>query len=719
MTVFPYAGAAEHLRAEFHLLNLRLQRRLVEWRAERRPDATPDELAGLYISEADVAHLMSSLYPTDRAPGERASLALLDRIIEAEAKTHAAREALTRAAAGWDDVLRLPLLVERLELSPFERGALALALAAECDRRYERLFGYLNDDLTQRLPTPMLAAALYLEAEARPLAVAAFAAHAPLRALRLIRLVEGGAVALAGTPYRLDDAALAFLLEGQVLDTRLSDVLEPPSPAAAALPMAPAVLEALDLATTAPAVHPERPCVINLHGPDVVLRRQAAVHVTGRLAPALVLVRGRALAAEGDAADRLGRLRRHCRLLGAALAIEEPSAPLPPSLFGCARVTLLLTDEAWQGETPAGAVIRLAVPAPDTETRASQWRAALAGAPVDADLLELADRFRLDTGQLAAAAATARLRAGSGPPLSREELFAACRQQLSRELRGLAQPVETTYDWDDLILPAVVKEQLMALEAWVRHRYTVLQSWDFGRKTAAQGGLAALFSGPSGTGKTVSAGILGRSLGLDVYRIDLSAVVSKYIGETEKNLERIFRLAVAANAILFFDEADALFGKRSEVQDAHDRYANIEVSYLLQRMESYPGIAILTTNFKQNIDPAFLRRFPAVIEFPFPQAEEREQLWRALIPAAAPLAGDVDFAFLGEQFALTGGNIRNCALFAAYSAAAAGQPIGMRHLVRAVAGELEKMEQPLLRTEFGPYYDWVRAPAGGHNGAGR
>jgi SpoVK/Ycf46/Vps4 family AAA+-type ATPase len=221
-------------------------------------------------------------------------------------------------------------------------------------------------------------------------------------------------------------------------------------------------------------------------------------------------------------------------------------------------------------------------------------------------------------------------------------------------------------------------------------------------------GLAALFNGPSGTGKTMAAGILARALGLDLYRIDLSNVVSKYIGETEKSLARIFAAAEASSAILFFDEADALFGKRSEVKDAHDRYANIEVSYLLQRMESYNGIAVLATNFRQNLDQAFARRLQVTIEFPLPHSTDRERMWRRLLPVEAPQDDDVDLGFLARQFALTGGAIKNCAVAAAFAAAADGSSISMRHLIHAVAKELTKLSQPIVRTQFGPYGDVLR-----------
>ena len=237
----------------------------------------------------------------------------------------------------------------------------------------------------------------------------------------------------------------------------------------------------------------------------------------------------------------------------------------------------------------------------------------------------------------------------------------------------------------------------------VQHRHIVYTQWGFEQRLSLGKGLKALFAGPSGTGKTMTAEVLARELGLDLYKIDLSTVVSKYIGETEKNLDRIFRAAQSSNAILFFDEADALFGKRSEVKDAHDRYANIEVAYLLQKIEEYDGFVILATNLILNIDEAFKRRMNYTVEFPFPDERHRELLWHAMFPPETPLGDDLDFPFLARQFALSGGNIKNAALSAAFLAAAEGSVVRMRHLIQAVAREWQKLGKLPSVADFKQY----------------
>ena len=251
-------------------------------------------------------------------------------------------------------------------------------------------------------------------------------------------------------------------------------------------------------------------------------------------------------------------------------------------------------------------------------------------------------------------------------------------------------------------------EMLHSIHAYLRHRDLVLSQWGYERAVARNQGLKVLFAGESGTGKTMSAQVLAKELGLDIFRVDLATIVSKYIGETEKNLDRIFGAAEGSNAILFFDEADALFGKRSEVGDSHDRYANIEVAYLLQKMEGYPGAVILATNFRQNIDDAFLRRLDFVIDFPFPEPEDRRKIWEKLLPDEAPVSDDVDLDFLSRQFKLSGGAIRNCSLAGAFLAADDGYVIEMKHLIRAVALEYNKLGRLTLESDFEQFHELLK-----------
>ncbi|MEI2612130.1 MAG: ATP-binding protein [Candidatus Promineifilaceae bacterium] len=288
--------------------------------------------------------------------------------------------------------------------------------------------------------------------------------------------------------------------------------------------------------------------------------------------------------------------------------------------------------------------------------------------------------------------ATARdLASWRNEPLTEQDLFVASRAHSNQNLGTLATKIKPRYDWTDIILPYDTLNQLREMVNQVRQKPIVYGRWGFDRKLALGKGLHALFAGESGTGKTMAADIMAGELGLDLYKVDLSSLVSKYIGETEKNLDRIFTEAATSNAILFFDEADAIFGKRSEVKDSHDRYANIEISYLLQRMEAYDGVVILATNLRANMDDAFTRRLHFAIEFPYPDVSDRERIWRINFPVETPLAESVDWFELARRFRLAGGNIRNIILAAAFLAAEHDESVGMVHLLHATRREYQKM----------------------------
>ena len=342
------------------------------------------------------------------------------------------------------------------------------------------------------------------------------------------------------------------------------------------------------------------------------------------------------------------------------------------------------------------------------------WAVGAARAGVEiaaADLDALASRFVLSPGQITDAiddALDRGLLASPQPgPLPATELLAAARAQSGQDLGRLAVKVEHAHCWEDLVLPAVTLRQVQEVAAAIAHRHVVYGEWGFARGAGSSAGLAVLFSGASGTGKTMAAGVIGHSLGLDLYKIDLSGVVSKYIGETEKNLDRIFRAAHASNAILFFDEADALFGRRSEVKDAHDRYANIEVAYLLQKLEAHHGAVILASNLSHNIDDAFSRRMHYVVEFPLPDETQRERLWRSMFPRSLPLAKNVDLKFLAARFPITGGDIRIVTLDAAFQAAEDGRVVTMQHLVRATARQLVKQGRNPATSDFQQYHRYL------------
>ena len=330
----------------------------------------------------------------------------------------------------------------------------------------------------------------------------------------------------------------------------------------------------------------------------------------------------------------------------------------------------------------------------------------------DIDFNDLAGKFRLTGGQIRNAITNARnlalLHKSENRAVTIQDISLLCRNESRELLHDMARKIQPKYCWQDIILPPDLLEQLQEIYNYVKYYYKVYSDWGFEKKLSLGKGLNVLFSGPSGTGKTMAAEIVAHELQLDLYKIDLSTIVSKYIGETEKNLNRIFKEGQASNAILFFDEADAIFGKRSEVKDAHDRYANIEIAYLLQKMEEYDGMVVLATNFRKNIDDAFSRRMHFTLDFPVPDELDRKRIWLNIFPGNAPLDKDIDFDFLARQFQITGGNIKNIALGAAFLAAQNGNLINMKNIIRATKREYQKMGKLCTEDDFADYLEIVK-----------
>ena len=462
--------------------------------------------------------------------------------------------------------------------------------------------------------------------------------------------------------------------------------------------------------------------IVYLQGPYGIGKQAIAEAVCGQRNLALLTVDFERLLAFSEEAfqSALACLYRESLLQPAALFFKGLDALLADgkklvldvfirSLARHRELIFLAGEAAWEPSELArrAAFIRVELPRPRAYRRMQIWSAALNGYQRPEKCLnleELATKFRFTGGQIQDAVATARSlatwRHGDQGQIGMPDLYEACRLHSNQRLGSLARKITPSHRWKDIVLPADRLEQMREICNQVKYRDRVYGEWGFDRKLSQGKGLSALFAGPSGTGKTMAAGIIAAELGLDLYKIDLSTVVSKYIGETEKNLSRIFGEAETSNAILFFDEADALFGKRSEVKDSHDRYANIETGYLLQRMEEYSGVAILATNFRKNMDEAFVRRLQFTVEFPFPDQADRQRIWEAIWPDDTPRSMDLDFDFMASRFEITGGSIRNIALAAAFLAADEGQEVLMTHLMRAVRREFQKMGKIVAEGEF-------------------
>lgn len=580
-------------------------------------------------------------------------------------------------------------------LSPFERDLLLLCAGAEFDSGVARLCAALHADPRRRAPSFGLALAV--------LPGAHWSALAPTGPLRYWGMIEPGrGEALVEAPLAVDETVLHHLAGLACPDPRLDGLVSAAIPPGAATASQMAAAQRIrDLWAGTPDGVPWP--VIQLCGDDRLGQSRTAAQ-----ACEVAGLRLRRLHAEDIPAAPAERIAL-ARLCERSLALDAGALLLMEAGTGGGERTLVAFAEEMTGPLilglrepvalPRRASRQLEVNRPDAAEQHVLWRRALGprAAALNGRFGPLVDRFRLDSAGIEAACAAAG-EDDSSLDIG-ERLWTACRVQARRRLDDLAQRIEARATWDDLVLPAPQLALLRQMAAHVRHASTVYESWGFAARAGRGLGISALFAGASGTGKTMAAEVLANELRLDLYRIDLSQTVSKYIGETEKNLRTIFDAAEDSGAVLLFDEADALFGKRSEVKDSHDRYANIEVSYLLQRMEAYRGLALLTTNLKSALDTAFLRRLRFVVQFPFPDAAQRCEIWRRVFPGDTPTR-DLDPARLA-QLTLAGGHIRNVAMNAAFLAADRGEAVGMEHLREAAITEYAKLEKPVTSTELG------------------
>ena len=686
----------QYVEARLRWLRLLLRREAARVRAGREGDPLGD-YAGLVISDQQAERLL-------RGPG---TVPPADPTRLGEAIAQAEREAasLGRAMRDVGAPAALDALAARLRLSPFEHDVLLLALAPHADPAFERLYAYVQDDVNRKLPTPHLALALLApEGPAREAARDALLPGATLRALRVVTLADDPVLPPASRCLRLDEDVAARILGSPPADEATAHLLRPVPP----VPLAGAQA---DLAKRLSAWR-DAPGALNLVAAPGTGRRAVARAALGRLAE-LDLRRLPADPAQRQEALRLVRRALH---LDDAYAFVDASDVDAADRAGVALVReaadslqgrLVL---ATRDRSPAAA-LSVAVPRAPARDQRDLWEAALApcDAAMRASLGALVEQFDLGPEAIARAAreADVRARLRGAERAQPRDAWDACREQAGPSLDRLAQRIPPGFTWSDLVLPDETLRQVQEIASQLEHRYRVYEEWGFGARLARGRGISVLFAGPSGTGKTMAAEVLAAHLGLDLYRIDLASVVSKYVGETEKNVRAVFEAAEASGAILFFDEADALFGKRTEVKDSHDRYANIEIDYLLQRMEEYRGLAILATNRKTDLDRAFLRRLRFLVEFPLPDAAARRRLWQKAFPREAERR-DVDVEAL-SRLEVPGGNIRNIAVNAAFLAAAEGSPITHAHVMHAARREYQKIERQVSETEFGA---WANARNG-------
>ncbi len=728
--VKPFLNSLQLILAELERVDMLV--RLQVMRA-REIQHTAADFQGLYISNEEIDFLVNQpiglprwvQVPMPHPPDKlRNALNRMKEEIELR-KAQSAKQGLS---------LNLVKLIQIFELSDFDVDVLLLCLAPELDLRYERLYAYLHDDVTKkRASVDLVLKLLCSTIEENVISRKRFAHEAPLMKYEILRKFQDPSnqeSPLLGQYLKVDERIVNFLLDSNEVDGRIKTFVQlTPNPVTnEEVLIASNPVERLRKIVDLKRRRGESQ-VLYFQGPYGVGKRAVAELLCREMNLALMYVDGKRLLSfeNSDFVTAVMLLEREA-LLQSALVYWDAFDTL---LLDGRELQLKTLINSWDlnnrlfflaGEIPWEPTSDLAMPSfmrvefphPSSMERKSLWHNILTRESIlemDFDLGALASKFRFSGGQIRDATATALNLAHWRDPdnghVTEADIYEACRLQSNRKLSELAIKINPQFTWEDIVLPPDRMKQLRELCNSVRFRTLVYDEWGFRRRLSLGKGINALFAGPSGTGKTMAAEILAGELRLDLYKIDLSTVVSKYIGETEKNLARIFHEAETSNAILFFDEADALFGKRSEVRDSHDRYANIETGYLLQKMEEHEGITILATNLRQNMDDAFIRRMAYTITFPFPEEEDRMRIWENIWPSETTRAEDIDYNFMAHNFKLAGGNIKNVALAAAFLAAADGHVIRMDHLILATKRELQKMGKVCVASDFGPYYPLI------------
>jgi AAA+ superfamily predicted ATPase len=742
--------SAEHLWDELRRVDQLVRAQTVRWK-QTIAETKPDRLWGMvHVSTQEVdAYLAGEFEPPGTLPPE------LEVTVGPYREEVERRDGAIAERHGPTPRSRLGRLRELFGLSDLDRDILLVCLLPQLDERYRRLFGFLQDDASRWSPSVGLVAQILSPLATQAEVADRLAPAAPLRRHELVVGADDPRVAepLPIRPLRVDDRIAAYVLGTDAPDVRLGEVAEEPVDPVRRdeLAVEPDLLERLEALTGWARDDPGRTATLLFHG-GYGSGRVAAARTLSEEAghPLLVFDVGRARRAR-DGWPRVVELAfREASLAEAWIAWRGCEALLERGEQPHDWHALLAAAEAFDGlvflvsdlvAEPGGRhhsrpFIRLDFRPPSYRLRFRIWRERLPAAeefeePPDRDGLAdvLANGFQLTDGQIGDAVAAARALALARDPqaarLVPDDLFEGCRRQSSRGLESFTRRIEprTELTFDDLVLPPVNERQLRELRDRIRYRNRVYSTFGFERRLPLGKGLVAMFTGTTGTGKTMAAELLAREQGVDLYKVDLSSVVSKYVGETEKNLATVFSEAEDANAIIFFDEADALFGKRGEVKDARDRWANIEINYLLQRVEEYAGVVILASNLRQNIDEAFMRRIHVVVDFPFPGPEARSRIWRGMFPRELGRPPDDDLELLANRFELSGGSTKNVVVDAAFRALAeseGGAPeVTLRHLVLGIAREYQKLGRPITRGEFSEeLYGWVEqellyaAPAG-------
>ena len=723
-----YTSNNEHIMDEFLLMDFIIRSYV---RLNRNETNADNELMGLYISENEISEYLKTPAFNSKFSGSTMDEKIPDMIDDMRKEIDRRIEVSKQQGIE----LRLEKVVDVYNLNNIEKNVLILCLLQEIDLKYGVFFAYLNNNITKKRVTVDLALNIFCNSfNEKQINMKVFSGESPLVRNHLIKIFdkhEGINLHFLERILEIDEPIKNFLIqehrefENKNPFTRMYDGLHNVDDLILPDKICSKILAGIRISAR------YVPLVFFMHGPRGSGKKASASLISSQVCKEMLLA-DLSRMIEPDLALNTRLVCREALLRernvyfdNFEVLLEEDAKHLDlfiKELEDFNGTAFLGSAENWE---PSGAFqtkeyIRIDFPSPAFPERKKLFEKYLSHLDntefTSEDIDELASGFKFGAGQIIDAIHSAKNIAAMEETetkecvlINKDHLNLGCRKQSNKNLLNYANLIESNYTWDDIILHSDSIEQLKEISSYVKNHHVVYSKWGYGNKLSMGKGLNVLFAGPSGTGKTMAAGIIAKYLGLDLYRIDLSTMVSKYIGETEKNLNKVFHEARASNSIIFFDEADALFGKRTEIKDAHDRYANIEVSYLLQKMEEEDGINILASNLKNNIDEAFLRRMNFSIDFPFPDEGCRKSIWETMIPKDAPMEKDIDYTFLARRFKLSGGNIKNVHISAAFLAAELNETIGMKHIIRAIKRELQKLGRSITAADFGDYYEYLES----------
>jgi len=695
----------QYLHLQLLRIDLLIRKAVRRW--ELSGQDFSEKFRGLFLSEKNIQDILNRQIGGNWGTGIDLPTGEIEQFNRLQTQINEELIAIREEAKHNSFDLKLDHLIRLFDLTEFEFDAFLICLAPSIDTRFERIYGYLQDDVTNRFASVGLIFDLLLAPGLDRLRYfSSFNNQSNLIKNELIKpvaVIPSEDKPLIKQNYFASNEIVPWITGQYLPSNRISNAVRLSFSESLDEP----VNDILDLPDDLPSLLDQHPLLV-LYGQDQLQKKYIADHIAALANQPLLFFDLQMLdispIKEPKVLELFFRDVKLCNAIPVVIgwdSLFENSNDVHTLFQRMSEYEgsiIVFHMDSWpiiRNESQRiKPVVWINCNQPSSSKRLEVWKRYLGNRSViaDSDLEILAGQFTLTASQIHNAVYSANdLAFKKGIPVSIDDLYEAARSLSSHHLNSLASKIQPRYRWEDIVLPEDGLAALRELTNTIRWRSVVLDDWGVGERLMPYSGVSALFAGPPGTGKTLAAQVISAELKMDLYKIDLSTVVSKYIGETEKNLERIFNQAKNSNAILFFDEADSIFGKRSEVKDAHDRYANIEVGYLLQRMETYDGVVILATNLRSNLDDAFTRRIQFIVEFPFPEQEERKRIWEVLFPPGVPKSDDIDVDELGSRFRLTGGSIRNVIISASFLAVSENSPVTNNHLIHAIRREMQKM----------------------------